>query len=479
MPGSPVPENHVIVIFGANGDLAGRKLVPGLFHLAADGLMPADYRIVGSSREDLSDDDFRAFARAAVEKAGRVEPDERTWEAFAERLSYVPGEFGPGRTGRLADAVAAAEARLGDVARRLAYLAIPPTAFAAVTEGLGESGLAAGARVVYEKPFGLGLESFRELNAAVRRVLHESQVYRIDHFLGKESVQNILAIRFANGMYEPVWNRDHIDHVQVDVPEALGIGARAGFYERVGALRDMVVTHLFQVLSFVAMEPPSALSARALTEEKLKVFEAMSPLRPEDLVRGQYEGYRELDGVARDTTTETFVAARVHVDNWRWAGVPFYLRTGKRLAESRSAVTLAFREPPRHLFRSVPADRLETNHLTFSLGPWEGVSISFHAKVPGPALELGPARMDYRFGSSPGPKTIDAYERLLHDAMCGDRTLFTRGDGVERVWEVVEPVLADPPPPHPYEQGSWGPAAASRLIAPRRWHLPDPDEPGA
>jgi glucose-6-phosphate 1-dehydrogenase len=471
------PANHVIVVFGANGDLAGRKLLPGLFHLAADGLMPEDYAIVGTSRAGLSDDDFRAFVHAAVDKSISHEPDEETWAAFAERLSYVPGEFGPGRTGPVAEAVAAAEGRLGAGVGRLYYLAVPPPAFAPITQGLGESGLAERARVVYEKPFGLGLESFRELDAAVRQVLDDSQVYRIDHFLGKEAVQNILAVRFANGVYEPVWNRSHIDHVQIDVPETLGIGTRAGFYEAAGALRDMVVTHLFQILSFVAMEPPAVFGPRELTDEKLKVFESMDPLRPEDVVRGQYEGYRENEGVAPGSITETFVAARIHVDNWRWEGVPFFLRTGKRLAQGRSTVTLAFREPPRQLFRTTPAEHPQPNHLTFTLGPREGMSLSFNAKAPGPAIELTPARMDFRYEHPSHSAPVGAYERLLHDALCGDQTLFTRGDGVERVWEVVEPVLAEPPEVHPYPQGSWGPEEAFSLIAPRRWHLPDPDEP--
>jgi glucose-6-phosphate 1-dehydrogenase len=307
----------------------------------------------------------------------------------------------------------------------------------------------------------------------VRRVLDEDQIYRIDHFLGKETLQNVLALRFANGMFEPVWNRHHIDHVQIDVPEKLGIGTRAQFYEPTGALRDMVVTHLLQVLSVIAMEPPTSMDPKPLLDEKTKVLESVQPLGPDDVVRGQFEGYRELDGVAPDSQTETFVAARVCVDNWRWAGVPFYLRTGKRMAESRQCVTLAFAEPPRQMFRDAPIDRLPNDYLTLDLAGDEAVTLSFLAKIPGPAVRLGPARMTFSYAGSFGSEMIGPYERLLHDALLGDRTLFTRSDGIARTWELVKEVLDHPPPLHPYPPGSWGPKAAEDLIAPRRWYLPE------
>lgn len=467
---SLVPENHVIVIFGANGDLARRKLLPALFHLEIEGLMPEDYRIIGTSRSEVDDDAFRALARAAVDEFCRCRATEETWTKFARRLSYAPCDFGPGNTEAVEKAVAAAEADVGEV-RRLVYLAVPPGIFGRVAEGLAKSDLARRARVVFEKPFGSDLASFRSLDAKVRAALDEDQVYRIDHFLGKEPVQNIMALRFANGMFEPVWHRDHIDHVQIDVPEELGIGTRAGFYESTGALRDMVATHLFQLLSLVAMEPPVSLDPRAVIDEKVKVFGAVLPLNDGDVVFGQYDGYRAEQGVADGSRTETFVAARVRIENWRWAGVPFFLRTGKHMAERRSAITLAFKRPPLMMFPEI-ADRLFAHdHLTLDLGPDEGISMTFLAKKPGPAIALAPARMEFSYEGHFGSDLIEAYERLVHDALLGDRTLFTRADGIERTWEIVDPVLDGAPEVHGYERGSWGPAAADDLIAPRRWHL--------
>jgi glucose-6-phosphate 1-dehydrogenase len=470
---SMTPEDHVIVVFGANGDLARRKLLPAFFHLQKEGLMPRDYRIIGSSRSPLTDDEFRDLAHDSLREFCRCEVNDDAWREFAGRLSYVSTSFGPDGAEDMVEAVTAAERALRGSARRLFYLSVPPVAFASIAQGLAKSGLATAGRVVFEKPFGSDLESFRELDATVRESLNDDQVYRIDHFLGKETVQNILALRFANGMFEPVWHRSHIDHIQIDVPEDLGIGARAGFYEGTGALRDMVVTHLFQVLSFVAIEPPASLTPKALMDEVTKVFESMPPLDLNDVVFGQYEGYRDEPGVAPDSTTETFAAARVQVDNWRWQGVPFYLRTGKRMPERRSAVTLAFREPPRQMFREVGMRRFEHNHLTLELGPREGMTVSFLAKVPGPKIELDEAHMHFDYEGSFGSDLIEAYERLIHDALLGDRTLFTRADGIEQTWELVQPVLDNPPELHSYAPGTWGPAAAADLIAPRRWHLPD------
>jgi glucose-6-phosphate 1-dehydrogenase len=469
------PDDHVIVVLGATGDLAKKKLLPALFHLHMEGLMPKRYAIIGTSKDAMTDDEFREFARKAVDDPPKSK--EGQWDDFSARLSYVAGEFGPEDYRTLGDAVRKAEADVGGDPCRLFYLAVPPPAFGPITEGIGAAGLKERARVVYEKPFGWDMESFRTLNKIVQRVLDEDQVYRIDHFLGKETVQNILAFRFANGMFEPIWNRDHIDHVQIDVPEDIGIGSRGGFYEKTGAFRDMIVTHLFQVLSFVAMEPPYTLGEDALLDEKSKVFESMVPLEPDDLVFGQYEGYRQEKGVAADSQTETFAAAKVTVDNWRWSGIPFYLRTGKRMAEKRWAVTLAFREPPKQMFREVEVQGRSRNHMTMEMGPNEGISVSFLAKIPGPSIELGPAHMDFRYAGSFGSELIEAYERLIHDALIGDRTLFTRCDGVERVWELVEKVIDNPPTPYPYKQGSWGPKEADKLIAPRVWHLPEEDAP--
>jgi len=470
----PTPDDHVIVLFGATGDLAGRSLLPALFHLTRAGLMPERSRIVGTARGELTDEQFRSLARSAVEQFGRERPTDESWAPFASRLSFVGVAEGLGALGA---AVARARAEIGESVRLLHYLSVPPAATPGIVGELGELGLAEGARVVMEKPFGTDLASAVQLNAAVHTVFDESQVFRIDHFLGKEAVQNLLAVRFANGMFEPVWNRDHIDHVQIDVPETLSIGTRAGFYEGTGAFRDMIVTHLFQVLSFVAMEPPTSLEPHALVAEKTKVFDSMPALEPRDVVRGQYAGYRDAEGVAPDSGVETFVALKAFVDNWRWAGVPFFLRSGKCLAESRRLLTLAFKEPPRRMFpvdSHHVAESFGCDHLTFELGDPGSISASFLAKVPGLAMRIGEAQMTFSYAGGLGDAALalGAYERLLHDVMTGDRTLFTTAGGIERLWEISAPVLEDPPPLRFYEPGSWGPEGIDELVAPRRWHLP-------
>ncbi len=473
-PAPRVPDDHVIVLFGAAGDLAERKLLPGMFHLAEAGLMPERFRIVGASRRRLTDEEFRGLAKAAVDEFGRGPASADSWERFAASLSFAG--IGEG-LGPLRHAVARAAQELGGRPRLLHYLSVPPAAAAPIVEQLGELGLGERARIIMEKPFGTDLASARELNAAVLSVFDETDVFRIDHYLGREAVQNLLAVRFANGMFEPVWNRDHIDHVQIDVPETVSIEMRGDFYERTGAFRDMVVTHLFQVLGFVAMEPPTSLQPHTLMSERAKVFEAMPPLQPAGVIRGQYSGYREEDGVAPDSDTETFVALRAFVDNWRWAGVPFYLRTGKRLAASRHLLTIAFKQPPRRMFpldcRHV-AESFGSDHLTFELGDPGSISTSFLAKVPGPTIQLGEAHMNFTYATAFGgpEQALEPYERLIHDVMVGDRTLFTTSDAIERLWEISEPVLDDPPPLEPYEPGSWGPETIHELIASRRWHLP-------
>ncbi len=473
-PAGTIPDDQVIVLFGASGDLAKRKLLPGMFHLAQVGLMPRNFRIIGTARRDLGDDEFREIARQAIEASGREDMSPATWDPFAESLRFVG--VGEG-FGNLSDAVAEARSELGEGAGLLHYMSLPPAAAATTIEQLGAAGLGEGARVITEKPFGTDLASARELNALLQSVFDERCIYRIDHYLGREAVQNLLALRFANGMFEPVWNRNHIDHVQIDVPETLSIEMRGSFYEETGAFRDMVVTHLFQVLGFVAMEPPPSLSAKALGLEREKVFDSMSPLRPEDVVRGQYVGYREEEGVAPDSDTETFVALKAYVENWRWEGVPFYLRSGKRMAQSRHLLTVAFAQPPRRMF-PLDCDQIVESfghdHLTFELGDPGSISASFLAKVPGPKMELGEAHMHFSYADYFGgtQAALDAYERLIHDVMIGDRTLFTSSTAIERLWEVSEPVIENPPPALPYEPGSWGPPAIDELIAPRRWHLP-------
>jgi glucose-6-phosphate 1-dehydrogenase len=470
---APVPPDQVIVLFGATGDLAKRKLLPGMFHLARVGLMPERFRIIGASRHALGDEEFRQFARESIEGSGRRSPDPEAWEHFAESLRFVP--VGDGFA-ELNDALDQAQAELGG-AGVLFYLSLPPRAMAETVEKIGDLGLGEGAKVITEKPFGTDLESARALNAMLHSVFDERCIYRIDHYLGREAVQNLLALRFANGMFEPVWNRKHIDHVQIDVPETLSIEMRGSFYEETGAFRDMIVTHLFQVLGFVAMEPPTALEPKPLGLEREKVFDSMLPISPGDVVRGQYVGYREEDGVDPNSDTETFVAVRTFVDNWRWEGVPFYLRSGKRMAESRHLLTIAFAQPPRRMFPldcDQIAEHFGHDHLTFELGDPGSISASFLAKVPGPSMRLGEAHMRFSYAENFGgpEQALDAYERLIHDVMLGDRTLFTSSEAIERLWEVSEPVLEDPPPLRFYEPGSWGPPEADQLIAPRRWHLP-------
>ena len=464
-----VPDPHVIVLFGALGDLSRRKLLPGLFHLEQASLMPADYRIVGTSRRGGSTEDFRAVAQRAV---GNGAGDD-CWERFTERLCF--SAFSAEDPGPLVDAVAAAEREMGCEPRRLHHLAIPPSAFAAAVRALGESQLADRARVVLEKPFGTDLGTARELNQVVHGVLPEDRVFRIDHFLGREAVQNLIALRFANGMFEPIWNRDHIDHVQIDVPETLPVDERAGFYEGTGAYRDMVVTHLFHVLGFVAMEPPTTLDARSIAEETGKVFRSVKAIDPDCVIRGQYAGYRDGPGVAPDSGTETFIALRATIDNWRWAGVPFFLRTGKCLAEERRLLTIAFREPPRKMFRVARAfvEDYGPDHISFDLGNPGGITTSFLAKVPGPQMRLGQARMEFSYEGSFGTEGLEPYERLMYDAMLGDRTLFTNADGIEDLWAASSQLLRDPPPLHRYPPGSYGPQKMHELIAPRRWWLPE------
>jgi glucose-6-phosphate 1-dehydrogenase len=468
--GQLVTEDHVIVLFGATGDLAHRKLLPGLFHLVEAGLFPAGYRIVGTSRKELTDDGFREAARGAIEEFGRRGARDELWEAFAQNLSYAASDAGA--FDALVEAVDAAERAIGGEPRRLHYLSVPPGAMAGIVESLGESGLAENARVIVEKPFGTDLASARTLNETLHAVLDEAQIFRIDHFLGKESVQNILALRFANGLFEPVWNRDHIDHVQIDVPETLSVSGRVGFYEDTGAFRDMIVTHLFQVLGFVAMEPPNSLRAKPLVDEKVKTFGAIKPLDPRRVVRGQYEGYLSEEGVPPDSATETFVALEVEIDNWRWAGVPFFLRTGKQLAQGRRVISIAFKEPPLRMFET--RDGFGPNQLVFEVAEPGGIAANFLAKVPGPTLELGSARMEFRYEQSfCTANQLEAYERLIHDAMIGDRALFTSAEGIERLWEVATPMLENPPPLETYPPGSWGPESVHDLIAPRRWYLPE------
>ncbi len=461
---------HLVVLFGATGDLAKRKLLPGLFHLASAGFIPG-CRIIGVSLDELDAEGFRKLARTAVDQFGQRELEEAAWQTFAETLDYVPLSAG---AEALKIAAQRSERTFDGESRRLHYLSVPPNAALSAVRTLGEAGLVERSRIVMEKPFGTDLESSKSLNASLHEVFSEQQIFRIDHFLGKEAAQNILAFRFANGLFEPIWNRNFIDHIQIDVPETLGCGNRAAFYEKVGAFRDMVVTHLFQILAFMAMEPPTSLAPDPISEEKNKVFRSLVPLQPTDVVRGQYIGYRSEEGIQKESDTETFIALRCFIDNWRWAGVPFYLRTGKRLAEGQRIISIAFREPPKSMFPAGSGVGSQgPDHLTFDLADRSKMSLSFYGKRPGPGMRLDKLSLQFALHDTGyAGEVLEAYERLILDAMRGDRTLFTAAEGIEQLWEKSMPLLESPPPVRLYTPGSWGPNVIHSLIAPHAWRLP-------
>jgi glucose-6-phosphate 1-dehydrogenase len=455
---------------GATGDLSRRKLLPGLFHLSTAGFIPG-CRIIGVSLDDFDRDRFRTIAREALDQFSTRKVNEAEWTAFADTLDYVPMAAG---AEILKAAVDEAETALGGEARRVHYLSVPPNAALSAVRLLDEANLIERSRIIMEKPFGIDLDSAVSLNATLHKFFSEDQIFRIDHFLGKEPAQNILAFRFANGLFEPIWNRNFIDHVQIDVPETLGLGRRSGFYETVGAYRDMVVTHLFQILGFMAMEPPTALEPAPISEEKNKVFRSLLPLEPKDVVRGQYTGYRSEDGVDPESDTETFIALKCWIDNWRWAGVPFFLRTGKKLAEGQRIISIAFREPPKSMFpvgSGVGAQG--PDHLTFDLADASKMSLSFYGKRPGPGMRLDKLSLQFAMHDTGLiGDVLEAYERLILDAMRGDHTLFTTAEGIERLWEVSIPLLEAPPPVRLYPPGSWGPKSVHQLVAPHAWRLP-------
>ncbi|MET0766595.1 MAG: glucose-6-phosphate dehydrogenase [Aeromicrobium sp.] len=468
-PERETPSPHVFVLFGATGDLARRKLFPGIYRLAAACRLPDDYAIIGSGRHSPgSDDEFRQTIRDALTKSVD-DLDDEVLEDVLGRLTFQTSDADDGAD--LAAAVEAALDELGDDAEKLIYLSVPPAAMEPMIGMLGREGLADGSRLVIEKPFGTDLATSRELDATLKEVVTEDQVFRIDHFLGKEAVQNILALRFANGLIEPAWNRDHLVSVQIDVPEDLTVEGRGSFYESTGCFRDMISTHLCQVLGFVAMEPPVHLDATALRNEKSKVFAAMRPLDPERVVFGQYEGYRDEDDVADDSEVETFVALEAYVDTERWQDVPFYLRTGKALGATRRTITLTFRTPPMGRFGT---NGYGPNELVLELTDSPRISVDLYAKRPGPTMELTTSTLQLDLAADDADDVpLEAYERLLLDVMRGDQTLFTRSDEVERLWEICQPVLDASPTTQPYPQGSWGPDAALELVGGRGWRLPD------
>jgi glucose-6-phosphate 1-dehydrogenase len=475
---SPPPQT--VVVFGASGDLARRKLLPALYDLAYEGLMPERYAIVGSGASRLEDVGFRERARGGVDEFSRHRLDGGRWEAFARALSYVSAPLDdPDAFGALRERLAALEPELGSEGRRLFYCATPPSAFPTIVRRIGEEGLAQNARIVLEKPIGHDLASARELCRIVREVFDEPQIFRIDHYVGKEAVQNILVFRFANSMVERAWCGEAVDHVQITVAESVGIEGRGRYYEEAGALRDMVQNHLLQVLSFVAMEPPDSLAPEDVRDRKAELLEAVRPFSADELVRGQYAagvveghealGYRDEERVAPESAVETFVAIRAWIDNARWKDVPFFLRAGKRLPHRETEVAIVLRDSQRRLFEDAGIARLQAHHLSLRIQPDEGISLVFRAKEPGPGMALDAVPMDFTYGSSFRTRPAEAYERLLHDAMAGDQTLFLREDAVERSWQIVAPILDGPGTVHPYAAGTWGPGTANELIAPRAW----------
>lgn len=494
-----IPDPCAMVIFGASGDLTYRKLIPALYDLSFERLLPAGFSVVGFAHRDFTTESFRAHMREGVERFARRPLDAGVWDVFQEGLSYIRGSFTePDDYPPLMTELERLDAERGTLGNRLFYLATPPDFYQAIVEELGELDLNRGSeeswqRVIVEKPFGENLESARELNQSVNRVFRERDVFRIDHYLGKETVQNILAFRFGNGIYEPLWNRHYVDHVQIFVAESIGIEGRGPYYEQAGATRDMVQNHMLQLLSLVAMEPPVSLQADAVRDEKVKVLHAIRRMDPELVrhatVRGQYTsgfisgervpGYREEERVAPNSTTETYVALQLFVDSWRWAGVPFYLRTGKRLAKRISEIAIQFKPAPHMLFRDETPFEIEPNVLVLEIQPDEGINLKFKVKVPGPQMQLRPVNMVFKYGAAFNAQSPDAYERLLLDAMLGDGTLFTRRDEVEAAWDVVDRIIAgwvmEPVEQLPsYEAGGWGPPEADVFLANdgRSWRRP-------
>ncbi|HEX4767025.1 MAG TPA: glucose-6-phosphate dehydrogenase [Lichenihabitans sp.] len=464
-PGYP----QVVVLVGATGDLARRKLLPGLFHLSRAGFIPG-CRIIGVSLDDIDAEGFKTIARGALDQFAR-KFTESDWAEFADTLDYVPITAG---AAPLKAAVERAQSVFPGESRLVHYLSVPPSAALSAVYMLRDADLADRARVIMEKPFGVDLASAVALNARLHEVFAEERIFRIDHFLGKEPAQNILAFRFANGLFEPIWNRNFIDHVQIDVPETLGLNQRSRFYEATGAYRDMVVTHLFQILGFMAMEPPTELAPGPISEEKNKVFRSMLPIEPKDVVRGQYTGYRAEEGVDPESETETLIALKCLIDNWRWAGVPFFLRTGKRMAEGQRIISIAFREPPKSMFPAGSGVGAQgPDHLTFDLADASKMSLSFYGKRPGPGMRLDKLSLQFAMHDTGlAGEVLEAYERLILDAMRGDHTLFTTAEGIERLWEVSVPLLEAPPPVRLYQPGSWGPKSIHQLVAPHAWRLP-------
>ncbi|MGI8880940.1 MAG: glucose-6-phosphate dehydrogenase [Jatrophihabitans sp.] len=460
------PGPTVFVLFGATGDLAKRMVLPAFYTLMIEGLLPKDWLLVGNGRGDVAHEDFRKHVRDVLTEFG-PHPEDGPWKKFSDRLLFAGGGFDSDDPGSLLDVLAHARKKVGHHAQLVHYFAVPPVAFVDLTKGLGAHDLAAGSRVVYEKPFGTSPKGFRELDRVVHSVLDEKQVYRIDHFLGKEATQDLHLLRFANGLFSAMWNRKHIESVQIDVPERLGITDRAEFYDATGAVLDMLVTHLFQVAAEVAMEPPVSLAADDLQASRERVIKSFRPLDPKEVVLGQFAGYRDVPGVAARSRMDTFVAARLWIDNPRWRGVPFLLRTGKRMAAGEQRVSIVLRDPVGPVGDLPP----ESNVLSFSLSGAGEIELSLVVKKPGPDIDLDVAITRIPLADLPNSDPLPPYTRLIHDVLMGDRSLFTRPDGLAAVWKVAEPLLANRPRIAMYPQGSWGPARARALAEPGRWLL--------
>jgi glucose-6-phosphate 1-dehydrogenase len=474
------PEPCAMVIFGASGDLTKRKLFPALYALAYRDLLPENFGVVGVARSKLSDDEFRDRMKAAVQEFGRDEFREDVWGWLAGGMHYSTSEVsGLDEIDPVVDALRDLDERRGTKGNRVYYLAVPPDAFEPIVETLGKRRVAQGwTRLIVEKPFGHDLESARELNALLQRNFEENEIFRIDHYLGKETVQNMLAFRFSNGIFEPIWNRQFIDHVQITVAEAMGIEARAAYYEKAGAIRDIFQNHMLQLLALTAMEPPIDFTPDSVRNEKVKVLKSMHTPGPKHIVRGQYgrgyvegeevPGYREESGVDPNSMTETYVAAKLFVDNWRWADIPFYVRAGKRLARRETTIEIQFKRAPHPPFADAMAREMRPNALVFHIQPDEGVSLAVGAKVPGQGMQIRTVHMDFAYGGAFRMALPEAYERLILDAMRGDATLFTRSDEIEEQWSLVDAIIAtwsrDRPAFPNYAAGTWGPAAADELL---------------
>jgi glucose-6-phosphate 1-dehydrogenase len=488
-----VPDASCLVIFGASGDLTQRKLIPGLYSLAHDGLLPAGQTIVGMARAEMSDEQFRANMRKACDKHARTRPvDEAVWESFARGLFYVQGEFADRSAyARLKQRLEEFDRTRGTGGRRIYYLAVPPDFFDDIAQQLAASGMVNDpesngpfTRVIIEKPFGHDLDSAKKLNQIAVHTFRERQVFRIDHYLGKETVQNLLVLRFANGIFEPFWNRQYIDHVQFTVAESIGVEKRGNYFDSAGIARDILQNHMLQLVSLVGMEPPVAFEADAVRDEKVKVLRALRPIA--EAVRGQYSAgsvlgefappYREEEKVSPESRTETFAAVKAFIDNWRWADVPFYLRAGKRLPKRVTDISIHFRPAPYPLF-SRAGLKMQPNVLAIRIQPDEGISLKFDSKLPGPTVRTAPVTMEFRYATSFGAEPPEAYERLLLETMLGDATLFARRDEIETAWAWLDPLLkrwAESGEPEFYPSGTWGPDAADEMIEKdgRKWRRP-------